>query len=56
MKEFEWKWYSRNKFGMWCLVCGNHLRTPSELDENYDPPECCDQCGAPDEIDPEKIG
>lgn len=51
-------WYDTNEYGCWCTVCGNLLKaafhcTPEELEE-YEP-ECCRQCGAPDEIDPEAI-
>lgn len=52
-------WWTRNEHGFWCNVCGNllksifHFDTPDEADE-YEP-QGCDQCGAPDEIDPEAI-
>lgn len=55
----DWQFWTHNKYGFWCDVCGNllkpsfHFDDPDEADE-YEP-GACDQCGAPDEIDHEKI-
>ncbi len=52
-------WFTRNDDGFWCNFCGDlikpmfHFECDAEADE-YEP-EQCKQCGAPDEIDPEKI-
>lgn len=58
-----WRWWTRNEDGFWCDVCGNLLaakhqfgcgrQDKQDMDE-YEPP-FCQQCGAPDEIDPEAI-
>lgn len=59
----DWKWWTRNDDGFWCDVCGNllaakhqfgHGRQDKKDMEDYEP-QNCDQCGAPDEIDPEAI-
>lgn len=56
-------WFTRNEHGFWCSVCGNllkpdfHFDDEDEWDEFEDSLEDggCDQCGAPDDIDPEAI-
>lgn len=31
------------------MACGNHIATAAEADEeDYQPPDCCKQCGFPD--------
>lgn len=57
-------WYSRNDQGFWCNVCGNHLKPAWHLDDDEEWEDFeteledglgCDQCGAPDDIDPDAI-
>ncbi|WP_300420295.1 hypothetical protein [uncultured Hyphomonas sp.] len=50
-------WFSINKDGIWCDFCGNLLEASFNIDEEDDPrdhvPECCRECGAPDDFDPD---
>ena len=50
-------WFSINKDGIWCDFCGNLLEASFNIDEDDDPrdhvPECCRECGAPDDFDPD---
>lgn len=52
-------WLTRNEHGFWCNFCGNLLAAPWNFDSDEEAdafdPASCDQCGAPDEIDPEAI-
>lgn len=50
----EW-WLTQNVHGLWCNICGECLAVPRDIDETFQAPECCKNCGAPDEIDPEAI-
>ena len=54
----DW-WWSRNEHGFWCNVCGDQIKAPHQFEDDEDmddyEPECCRNCGAPDEIDPEAI-
>lgn len=53
----EMTWLSENECGLWCEICGSHLASPEQIDdEEFEQPECCPQCGAPDEFDPEAAG
>ena len=47
-------WTTENDDGIWCNVCGEQLLTKDEA-EAGDEASQCKQCGAPDEIDPDKI-
>ncbi|WP_298981493.1 hypothetical protein [uncultured Roseibium sp.] len=57
-------WFSRTDQGFWCTFCGNllkpdfHFHSGDEWDEYEAELEngvTCDQCGAPDEFDPEAL-
>lgn len=53
MKDHPW---DQNEHGLWCPVCGNHIAAIWNLEEEgYEPPDACNQCGFPDEIDPDAI-
>ncbi len=45
VRELPW---DLNEHGLWCLACGNLLAAPHNIDEDYEPPETCRQCGFPD--------
>ena len=49
------KHWELNEHGLWCAVCGELIAAPWNIDEEYEPPECCPNCGWPDEFDPEAI-
>ena len=40
-----------NEYGLWCDFCGDLLAAPWQMDADFEPPECCRQCGAPDDIE-----
>lgn len=44
-----------NEHGLWCDFCGENVEAAHNMVEDYIPPENCPNCGAPDEIDFEKI-
>lgn len=48
--------YAETSQGLWCNVCGNHVATDYDLeDEGFEPPTDCPQCGWPDDFDPDRI-
>lgn len=50
-------WSEINEHGMWCTFCGAHLASSWEVDEtDWQGPEQCPRCGAPDEFDPVRAG
>ena len=56
-------WFTLNKDGFWCNVCGEHLKSDwdfeceEEMHEYVDKMEdqSCQNCGAPDDINPDAI-
>src|SRR3954467_6638214 len=42
------KLWHLNEHGLWCPACGNLIAAPWNMDDDYQPPESCKQCGFPD--------
>ena len=47
--------WTLNEHGLWCDVCGELIAAPWNIDEDYEAPEVCPNCGWPDEFDPEAL-
>lgn len=49
--------YTRNEHGIWCNFCGFLIAVPHQFNDDVEyeshEPDCCDECGAPDEINPD---
>lgn len=44
-------WVAANDDGLWCSFCGDLLVAAFHADEDTVCPECCRQCGAPDDAE-----
>ena len=44
-RELPW---DVNGHGLWCTACGDCLAASHNIDDDYEPPESCRQCGFPD--------
>lgn len=40
-----------NEDGLWCDYCGELQQAAFHIDDDYEPPENCRACGAPDPED-----
>lgn len=40
--------WEANEHGLWCINCGNHIAAPWNIEDGYEPPECCRECGFPE--------
>lgn len=48
MAEHPW---AENEHGLWCPVCGNLIEAAWNIDDDFEPPEICNQCGYDGEPD-----
>lgn len=44
-------WTDRNEDGAWCPACGDLVANSFHIDDDWEEPSECRQCGFPDDID-----